>query len=201
SAAGAMFSDVATEYSATVHSATDAFDAPRVNAAIERLRGEAEAFARRAGLPGTIEFVAEARYEGQAWEIDVPLGLDRFEDEGDVRAFRAAFDQVHEQIFTIRDEASSVELVGLRARVRCRARSGGAFRLKAEAWGHGEKRRRSVYFAGAGHVETPVLGWNAFPAETDFAGPAIIESAFTTVVIDPAARFCCSPDGALLIEV
>lgn len=201
SAAGAMMSDVATEYSATVHSATDAFDAPHVNAAIERLRGEAEAFARRAGLPGAIEFVAEARYEGQAWEIDVPLGLDRFEDEGDVIAFRAAFDQVHEQIFTIRDEASSVELVGLRARVRCRARTGGAFRLKAEAWGDGGKRRRSVYFAGAGHVETPVLGWSAFPAETDFAGPAIIESAFTTVVIDPAAHFCRSPDGALLIEV
>lgn len=200
SAAGAMMSDVATEYSVTVHSSTSDFDMGRVNSALEGLRREAEAFASRAGLPGSIAFVAEARYEGQAWDIDVPLEVERFEGDDDIHAFRAAFDRVHEQIFTIRDGDSSVELVGVRASVRCRARGEGAFALKPEISAERGERRRSVYFAGVGRIDTPILRWEAIAVDEEFDGPAIIESAFTTVVVDPPARFRRSPGGALLIE-
>jgi hypothetical protein len=37
SAAGAMMSDIATEFAATAYSSTAAFDAARVNAALDRL--------------------------------------------------------------------------------------------------------------------------------------------------------------------
>jgi N-methylhydantoinase A len=130
----------------------------------------------------------------------VPLPGSRFVEASDVDAFRAAFDTMHEQIFTIRDDASAVELVGLRARVRCRARSDGAFRLRAEAGAGQAAAARPVYFDGFGSLDTPVLRWDAIPADRDFAGPALIESPFTTVVIDPPARFRRSSDGALLIE-
>jgi N-methylhydantoinase A len=200
SAAGAMMSDIATEFAATAYSSTAAFDAARVNAALDRLGEQCRAFADRAGLPATVEYIAEARYEGQAWDIDVPLPGSRFVEASDVDAFRAAFDTMHEQIFTIRDDASAVELVGLRARVRCRARSDGAFRLRAEAGAGQAAAARPVYFDGFGSLDTPVLRWDAIPADRDFAGPALIESPFTTVVIDPPARFRRSSDGALLIE-
>jgi N-methylhydantoinase A len=201
SAAGAMMSDIATEYARTVHSSTASFDIARVNAALDALRAQAEAFALRTGLPGTIAFVAEARYEGQAWDIDVPLAIDRFEGAADVAAFRAAFDLVHEQIFTIRDEASAVELVGLRAGVRCKARADSHFTLSDDGSAARPDRRRPVHFDGFGTVDTLVVGWATIPAERDFDGPAIIESAFTTVVVDPAARFRRSKGGALMIEV
>lgn len=200
SAAGAMMSDIATEYSVTAYSSTAAFNITHVNAALEGLRKEAEAFALRSGLAGVIEFVAEARYEGQASEIDVPLAFDRFADEADVLAFREAFDRTHEQIFTIRDEESFVELVGLRASVRCPARADADFRLKAGPSGEAGKRRRAVYFAKEGYVDTPVWRWDAVPLGQDFPGPALVESAFTTVVVDPAARFRRSRDGALMIK-
>lgn len=200
SAAGAMMSDIATEYSVTAYSSTAAFDIDHVNAALEGVRKEAEAFAQRSGLTGIIEFIAEARYEGQAWEIDVPLAFDRFTGDADVLAFRAEFDRTHEQIFTILDEESSVEIVGLRASVRCPARADADFRLKADPHGDSGKRRRAVYFAEAGYVDTPVWRWDAVPPDRDFQGPALVESAFTTVVVDPAARFRRSRDGALMIE-
>lgn len=200
SAAGAMISDIASEFAATAHTSTAAFDRGRVNAAIGQLRDQADAFAARTGLAGTTEFIAEARYEGQAWDIDVPLPSARFDTDADVAAFRAAFDIMHEQIFTIRDEASQVELIGLRARVRCFARPHAPFLLKSVALEDGPARTRRVYFAGDGWVETPVLRWDAIPADTDFAGPALIESPFTTVVVDPPARFRRSAAGALLIE-
>jgi N-methylhydantoinase A len=200
SAAGAMISDIASEFAATAYSSTAAFDRDRVNAAIATLREQADAFAARTGLAGVTEFIAEARYEGQAWDIDVPLPSAAFENDADVAAFRAAFDAVHEQIFTIRDEASDVELIGLRARVRCVARPDAPFLLKSLAIADSRPRTRPVYFAGQGWVETPVLRWDAVPADTDFAGPALIESPFTTVVVDPPARFRRSAAGALLIE-
>jgi N-methylhydantoinase A len=200
SAAGAMMSDVATEYSVTSYSSTAAFDAARLNAALEGLGVQARAFAKRAGLPASINYLAEARYEGQAWEIDVPLPADRFAGDADVEAFRAAFDAMHEQIFTIRDPQSNVEIVGLRAAVRCRAREGADFRLQTGSPELERSRTRPVYFAGAGFVPTPVLRWDAVPADRDLLGPALVESPFTTVVVDPSARFRRSGHGALLIE-
>lgn len=200
SAAGAMISEITSEFAVTAHTSTAAFDSGRADAAIERLRGEAAAFASRTGLPGVTEFIAEARYEGQAWDIDVPLASTEFATADDVAAFRSAFDAMHEQIFTIRDTASEVELIGLRARIRCAARPDAPFLLKADPGADTAARTRPVYFAGAGWIDTPVLRWDAIPPDTDFAGPALIESPFTTVVVDPPARFRRSTAGALLIE-
>lgn len=200
SAAGAMISEITGEFAATAHTTTAAFDTTRVNGALDRLRAEATQFAARTGLPGETEFIAEARYEGQAWDIDVPLSSAVFENEADVTAFRTAFDAMHEQIFTIRDPDSEVELIGLRARIRCEARPDAPFLLRKGEVQVSAPRMRAVFFAGAGWIDTPVLRWDAIPADTDFAGPALIESPFTTVVVDPPARFRRSAAGALLIE-
>jgi N-methylhydantoinase A len=200
SAAGAMMSDIVTDFAATVYSKTDAFDAARVNAVLDGLRAKAEAYAAEAGLPSRLEFIAEARYEGQAWDIDVPLTFERFVTDADVTAFRGDFDRAHEQLFTIRDEESSVELIGLRVTVRCGARTEEGFILRAGDEEAAGERSRPVYFAGSGAIETPILAWSKLKAGLQQAGPAIIESPFTTVVVDPAARFSRTLGGALLIE-
>ncbi|MGV3480149.1 MAG: hydantoinase/oxoprolinase family protein [Sphingobium sp.] len=200
SAAGAMMSDIAAEFAVTTFASTASFDLDRADTAIADVRRQAEAFIERAQRAGSISYVAEARYEGQAWDIDVPLDSATFATEDDVARFRAAFDATHEQLFTIRDESSAVELIGLRARVSCPARSGIAFRLKGDPEATGEARSRPVYFSGHGWIETPVLRWDAMAAEQPVAGPALIESAFTTIVVDPPARFRRTADGSILIE-
>jgi N-methylhydantoinase A len=200
SAAGAMMSDITTEYAMTVSTSTAAFDTALVNGALEELSAKAEAFAGRAGLAGATAFIAEARYHGQAWDIDVPLHIDRFTGPADVQAFRSAFDSMHEQIFTIRDADSAVELVGLRVRVSCRPCDKGDYRLNSAPRQQGASRSRPVYFNGPGWTDTPVLDLAAIEPDIGFQGPAVIESAFTTIVIDPAARFRASTGGALLIE-
>jgi N-methylhydantoinase A len=200
SAAGAMMSDIAAEFAVTTFASTASFDLDRADKAIADVQRQAEAFIERAQRAGSISYVAEARYEGQAWDIDVPLDSATFATEDDVARFRAAFDATHEQLFTIRDESSAVELIGLRARVSCPARSGAAFRLKGDPEATGEARSRPVYFSGHGWIETPVLRWDAMAAERPVAGPALIESAFTTIVVDPPARFRRTADGSILIE-
>jgi N-methylhydantoinase A len=56
-----------------------------------------------------------------------------------------------------------------------------------------------VHFPGQGVVITPVRRLDALPESEMFAGPAILESPFTTVVIDSKARYIRQPSGTLVI--
>lgn len=200
SAAGAMLSDVTSELSTTLHASTARFDRAAVNRSIAQLRRQAATFAVRTGHEPEIELIGEARYVGQGWDIDVPLPVAEFASDADVAEFRSAFDAMHRQLFAIVDERSEVELIGLRARARCRVRPGTPFLLADDRAEPEPPKSRTVYFDDAGHLDTPVLAWSSIPADTVFPGPALIESPFTTVVVDPQARFRRSTAGALLIE-
>ncbi|MBB4631592.1 hydantoinase/oxoprolinase family protein [Sphingosinicella soli] len=201
SAAGAMMSDITAEFAATVYSNTARFDSDAVSASVAGLAARAEDFIARSGRPGGTQFIAEARYEGQAWEIDVPLPKADFSSPGAIAEFRARFEAEHLRLFTIVDPASEIELIGLRARVQCSARDGESdFKLMMEQTDASPRGSRSVYFAGAGRVETPVWRLDALAPDRMFDGPALIESDFTTIVVDPAARFWRSAPGAILIE-
>jgi N-methylhydantoinase A len=201
SAAGAILSDLTSEIATTLHTSTARFDAAAVNAAIDMLSAEAEAFGARSGIRAEIELVGEARYVGQAWDIDVPLPLGHFIGDGDIAGFRAAFDATHRQLFTIDDPRSDVELIGLRARARCRMRGDTPLRLRRSDDHADERRYRTVYFDGFGVIDTPVLRWDAIESEAPVTGPALIESPFTTVVVDPGSTVTRSAAGALLIEI
>lgn len=202
SAAGAMMSQLVGEYAASLFTTTARFDDRRISEAIDDLAARCRRFAQQPsakGVAATTSFIAEARYEGQVWDIDVPFDAEALCAEGGLAAFRADFDALHEQIFAVRDEASHVEIIGLRATVRCDIRPDRAFRLDG---GHGEigtAQRRPVYFHGHGRVEAPVLRLEAVATNVEHHGPAIIESAFTTIVVDPPARFRRTAAGSIVI--
>lgn len=203
SAAGAMMSQLVSEYAASLFTSTGNFDGKKVGQIIARLREQCEAFTQQpsaSGLLSTISFVAEARYEGQVWDIDVPLDADSIGTEDGVARFRAVFDAMHEQIFAVRDEASDVEIIGLRATVRCDVRRHKEFRLAAPQAEEEGSATRSVYFHGSGRIDAPILRLETMEMDVEHSGPAIIESPFTTIVVDPAARFQRSVAGSIVIK-
>lgn len=203
SAAGAMMSQLVGEYATSVFTTTARFDGDKVRDAIAGLAAKCRVFTQQpsaSAAASQISFIAEARYEGQVWDIDVPFDADRLTDEGGLAAFRADFDALHEQIFAVRDEASQVEIIGVRATVRCDIRPDRAFRLDGADAQTGSAQRRSVYFHGHGRIDTPVLRLDAMAADVEHRGPAIIESAFTTIVVDPPARFTRSAAGSIVIN-
>jgi N-methylhydantoinase A len=59
---------------------------------------------------------------------------------------------------------------------------------------------RKVYFAGDGAVEATLHDFETMPAGQQFAGPAIIESPFTTVIADGATTFERTASGSLLMR-
>jgi N-methylhydantoinase A len=203
SAAGALMSDLTAEYAASLFTSTASFATERVNDVLLTLRAQCDAFARRAGdsvLKTGISIIAEARYENQVWDIDMPLEFSRFRTPADIEAFRRAFDAAHERIFTIRDETAPVEIVGLRATVRCQIRKEEDLRLAGSALDHREAVPRQAYFTGHGWCEATIYRLGAIEVGRSYRGPAIIETPFTTIVIDPAASFQRSAAGSIVIQ-
>lgn len=190
SAAGAMMSDLHAQYTRTFFATSEDFDADGVNAILDTLEASCNQFINGPGegsLDQTIEFFAEARYPEQVWEIEVPLASRRFESDSDLQALVEEFHKVHEDIFAINDPESGVEVVGWTASVKCRLRESESGSLAAREFKTSVDGTRKAYFSGHGHVDATVRRFEAMKEGEVLKGPAIIESPFTTVVVDPGA--------------
>jgi N-methylhydantoinase A len=202
SAAGAMMSDLTSKRSRTFFARSDAFDFAGVNAVIEELEAECQTFVDGPGngsLEQSTELVAEARYRDQVWEIEVPLPSRRFESECDLAAFVENFHRTHEDIFAVRDPNSTVEIVSWTATVRCRLRPTDAASFARFGGDARPASTRSVYFAGEGWLTATVRSFESIACGESLAGPAIIESPFTNIVLDSGAVAERRPSGSLSI--
>lgn len=131
----------------------------------------------------------EARYERQIWEIEVPLRVDEFRSEADVQDLVTDFHALHRDIFAIDDPNSDVEVIMWRARVSCALNE---YDAHPTLWTDPNSRRiangtRQVFFPEHGVVDARVIDIQAITDETLISGPAIVESPFTTVVVNPGA--------------
>jgi N-methylhydantoinase A len=203
SAAGALMSELSSEYARLMFTTSDRFDREGVNRLLADLTAQCEAFIAGPGegsLASTIEFAVEARYPHQIWEIEVPLRTGRFASDEDLAALVGDFHEAHRALFEISDPKSGIELVTWRARVRCRLREQAAGRLGTSASSHATASHRKVYFAESGWVDAQVERFETMPSERAVAGPAIIESSFTTVVVDPGTVATRSAGGGLVVR-
>ena len=204
SAAGALMSDLRADFhrACLVHTAN--FDRESVNAALQGLRQKCEAFAAAAGAgrdATTIKFTAEARYTSQVWEIEAPVNCNAFNDVADVARFIEDFHCAHADLFTFADRASAIEIVGWTAHVACRLNETVNMSLSDLGVGCAGATTRRAYFAEVGWAVVPVRRFDALRAGEKVAGPAIVESAFTTIVVDPGAIAVKRASGSLSIDV
>ncbi len=203
SAAGGLISDLHAEYRAVLYAASDDFDRVNVNKILKTLTGQCRAFFRGAGKGAdaqTIEYFVEARYRVQVWEIDVPLGAARFKTKADLERLRANFDQTHKEIFGFCDPDSEVDFIGWRAIARCRVGPGRLGRLSdAGDPGATGTTKRKACFDGRRPAATPIHPFASMKRKDRLAGPAIVESPYTTVVIEPGAVAEHSASGSLIV--
>ena len=203
SAAGAMMSDLTSQYRRTLFMTSEAFDRDAVNRLLDQLEASCQNFIDGAGtgaIDTSVEFFAEARYPEQVWEIEVPIDSRRFSSDADVGALVEAFHDAHQDIFAISDPQSGIEVVGWTAAVKCRLReseSGTLISADASAELEGF---REAYFGVVGFVDAAVRRFEAMEVGEKIVGPAIVESPFTTVVIDPGATAERRASGSLSID-
>ncbi|MCB1496561.1 MAG: hydantoinase/oxoprolinase family protein [Bauldia sp.] len=202
-AAGALVSDLMAHHQAMFHTDSRAFDMDGVNAVLDDLESRCRGFATTTGTdPAAVEidWSTEARYPDQAWEIEVPLRAGRFRVPEDVAALVEDFHKTHREIFAVDDPTSAIETVGWNATVRCKIGADRPGRIRVPASFEPLARRR-VYFAGPGWTDTAVHRFEALAEADTIVGPAVVESDFTSVVIDPGTTARRDAMGTLVIDL
>jgi N-methylhydantoinase A len=204
SAAGALMSDLTHDYAATLYVRTTKFPSDRVNALLATLQESAATFFMGPGrdsIKQSVEFIVEARYPNQMWEIEVPLKRPSFTSPSDIRELEEDFHAMHEEIFAVSDRDSHVEILTWHARPRCvlshvkpEVRTLASMRPKSR-----HTRRRAIFIPGEGRVAADVWSIDDLPLESIVHGPAIVESPITSIVVDGMAGVSRSRNGSVVI--
>jgi N-methylhydantoinase A len=193
SALGGLISDIRFEESATWHTAAPRFDLEGVNRVLERLCERGRAFLERAGVSEAdrrFEYVYLGRYEYQSWEIEVPFEVGEGSvTEQHVPRLVQAFHDMHERIYTIKDEDDTVEFTTWKVRAvgqnRARERRVGTTIARQDSMPV-PKAHRSVYIHDQGGMsDVPIYDGNALGQGAQIDGPAVIEEeTFTTLLLN-----------------
>ena len=178
------------------------FDAARVNRALDALEKKANAQMERDGIDAPrrrFRFSLDMRHRGQINEVEVPLPekrlLNRFE-HALPRRFAARYEQLYgrgssyadarQEIVTLRLRASAATPRPKLARMAKRAR------IAAKA-GVG---KRSIYWADLKRAApTPIYDGALLMPGNRLAGPAVVETTDTTVVVHPGRALAVDAFG------
>jgi N-methylhydantoinase A len=204
SAAGALMTDLAAEYRAVRLTTSTAFDYSGVAATLAALDKQCRSFLEAANAGRrkfSIELTVEARYPGQVWEIEVPLAPHGITTPDDLLGVLERFHAEHRTIFAIDDPHSPIEMVSWTAKARCALRNRPLGRLVTASSSTPKGGTRLVYFTGRGQVRATLHRLDTLPPGHRLAGPAIVESPFTTIVIDPDATFERTDHGSLMVTL
>lgn len=204
SAAGAMMSELTRDFAVTAFMPTRRFDPERARTILADLTAKAEAFFAAAGpeaFAKRIDLAIEGRYPSQVWEIEVPVSMEDFGAPDAAARLVAAFHARHQDLFSFRDDGDDVEIMNWRAVARCRVAEESRAHL-APLPGHGPGvETRTMTFRETGPVAAPAWRWDDLAPDTPVPGPAVIESSFTTVVVNPGAVAVKRPTGSLVITL
>jgi len=204
SAAGALMSDLRADYDQSFVTNTQNFNYEGVNHVLQALRARCQNFIDSSGAGTTsvsVHFTADARYATQVWEIETPVPCESFQSAQDVESFAEEFHRTHTDLFTFADRNSPIEIIGWTARVACRLGEETGMQLDESAAPAPPKKKRRAYFDQGGWSMVDVYPFEALRTAEEVRGPAIVENAFTTIVIDPGATAVRRPSGSLSIEV
>ncbi len=124
---------------------------------------------------------ADLRYGGQSWEVEVgfPAGP---VDTGVLSALRARFEDEHERLYGVKDQAGSpVEIRALRLAALGEATVTRSFQLNGATSAAASSRRIHIDSDG---VDAPIRTRSSF-GETPEPGPLLVDEYDTTVVVPP----------------
>jgi len=203
SATGGLLGDVVAEFTVSRRADTNAFDRDLVNEGLADLDRQIEAFFAQMDVPADArmqDYVVEARYPYQVWELDVALPSRRFESQADVDALVAAFHETHERVFAVKELGQSVECLYWKGRARVHLPKPTLAAATGEAQGAPSAEPRPMWWGGDDPQQTPVFLGAALSAGERIAGPAVVELPTTTVVVYPGWTATVTERGDYLLE-
>src|SRR5438093_4099563 len=201
---GLLYADVEHHYVRTWRRLAAEAEPAALGQVFHRMETEATEQLAAEGFTGRavrIRRAADCRYQGQSFELTVPVTGGSV-DRSTVAALAEAFGQEHERTYGHRagpDEP--VEIVSLRVVAQgLPDRPRVPERLRIDRRGGGDPPTRRVYFGpDRGWQETPIL--DRPDLATPRVGPCIIEEYDATCVVPPGARAALDAYGNIMIEL
>ena len=202
SAAGMLAAESVHEFVRPLLVPLFAVSAHVVQGALEAMANEGRVALAREGYDTSavqFRYAADVRYSGQSSQLTVPIsGVAH-----DVDGLRAVFERVYFETFGYIAKGEPIELVNLRLSAIGTAAGRlvfGDLRLSARALA-GESGERQVSFArGSPRIPTRLVPRAAVEGGP-VAGPAIIESYDTTVVVPPNCSARATGCGCIAIDM
>ena len=205
SALGLLLTDLEHDYAGSVLQRVETLDP----AAVERLCRSLEEQGQEALESEGVEKearqmarLAELRYVGQSYELTVPMTTALLDEEAK-KAMLARFHDAHERAYGFKAEGEPVELVHVRVRAIGRMARPESRRMQGPVGTLEEARRsvRPVYFAAAdGFVDCPIFNRPRLGRGAVVNGPAVIEEADSTTVVEPGYAAQVDPLGPLVLR-
>jgi N-methylhydantoinase A len=212
---GLLFADVEHHYVRTWRRRARAVDPPALDEVFARMEAEARTRLAAEGFAGEavrLRRSADCRYEGQSFELTVPVagGAVTAQTLADLDE---AFGREHERTYGHRaGPEEPVEIVSVRVvgqGIPARPRMPEALRVDRTGSGRSGGSRRVYFGPDLGWRDTPILDRPGLPvgASTRGAprpwvdGPCIVEEYDATCVVPPGARAALDAHGNIVIEL
>ena len=200
SALGGLVADIRNDFIRTLYS-------DLTPALADTLATEAQALQQRAcdwlaeehgsAMPYSLQFSADMRYQGQSFEIDVPLEPGWL-TQADFTALHDAFDRQHQQLFGHCDPQAPVQLINLRLVITSPTPKPVIAPLAPATEPVPVLKQTEAWIDGAWHQVDLVLR-SGLRAGHQLSGPAIIAQDDCTTCVPPGMGVTVDTFGNLLI--
>ena len=203
SAYGMLSTDLRYDSSRSYPASLDGMDLDAVRSILAELGDAGRQRLHAQGIPDeNIDAVmsAEMRYLDQVFEVNVPVPDLSQEDANVFEEWAANFHGRYEELYSYRQSNQEIRLVTLRVSVLGRLPR---IALPESAItgdiGTAQKGRRRV-FVGEWR-EVPVYSIDSLPRDAQIPGPAILESDFTTILVEPEDTATVDRYGGIVLSV
>jgi N-methylhydantoinase A len=201
SALGLIGTDLKRDYVRTLYTTTAAAYPEAVEAAFVALENKGAAMLDRAGVAPKrrrFERAVDARYPRQSHELLLPVPP-RAVDAAALAEIAAAFHDRHLHTYGHDNRSEPVQIVSVRV-TAIGAMAPLVIRdTMAPPGTDAVKAKRQVWFRETGVVDTTIYDRKRMPAGLEVAGPVVIESLESTILVPPGWQARMNEDGFVLL--
>jgi N-methylhydantoinase A len=201
SALGLVGTDLKRDYVRTLYTTATAADPKAVEAAFVALESRGAAMLDRAGVAPArrrFERAVDARYPRQSHELMIPVPP-RSVDAAALAEIAAAFHDRHLHTYGHDNRSEPVQIVSIRVTaigataplvIRDTVAPSGTDAVKA---------KRQLWFRETGVIDATIYDRRRMPAGLEVAGPVVIESLESTILVPPGWQAKMNADGFVLL--
>ena len=203
SAYGMLSTDLKYDYSRSFPASLGGIDLQAVRSIVRDLEDEGRSKLRSQGVADEnveVTISADMRYLDQIYEVNVPLPRLEGSDETMVSQLADNFHRRYQELYSYSQSTQEIRLITLRVstagkllRLDPPLKAGGGT-LDDAATGS-----RRIYLDD--WQEVPVYSMELLPVSGEIHGPAILESDFTTILVEPGDFAAVDPYGGIELRV